>query len=65
MSTGNCASLNQQSCAHLPFTSVQGHAPIAGLEYKHGIKGTQGNQRDSYSEKIESISDTVYERLNP
>ena len=47
------------------MTAQDGHAPIAELAYLDGIKGTQGNQRGSYSEKIKSISDTVYERLNP
>ncbi|WP_349293186.1 ParA family protein [Corynebacterium breve] len=47
----------------MPATAQDVHSPIADLEYKDGIKGTQGTQRDGYAEKIQQVSDIVRSRL--
>lgn len=48
----------------MPATAQDVHSPIADLKYQDGLKGSANAQRDSYAEKIKSIADTVFERLN-
>lgn len=47
----------------MPATAQDVHSPIAGLQSRDGVRGSQINQRDGYVDKIRNVADAVHERL--
>nr|WP_205570560.1 hypothetical protein [Corynebacterium lactis] len=47
----------------MPATAQDVHAPIADLQSKDGVRGTQLNQRKGYADKIDQVAALVLERM--
>lgn len=47
----------------MPATAQDVHAPIADLQSKDGVRGTQLNQRAGYAAKIDEVAALVLDRL--